>query len=480
MEKTGGYCVVTIKYASISIAEVISSKLRLEANVYNVEARKAKEVLKNCKWELRTITGKTGIATAYRPNICTRIFVNKGDGIPMFTPAQMNEVYPKATKYLSLSTKADLSKWHVHSDQILLTCSGTIGNATIVSKTLDNQLFSQNLIQINLLNKTDVGYLFAFIQSETGQQLLKSNLYGAVIQHIDPTHLDNITIPYASEELREIINSKMMESFALRDRSNNLLKEAEDILIENLKIPPIEKLKPRYYNSTSSLRTFSVKLDDLNDRLDASYHDPIVEKILDSFFDSKASVTSLKDLAKKIFIPGRFKRIYLEDGNSGVPFFSGKCIHELDPSNKKYISALIHKDRIGSQLTIKENMLLITCSGTTGKVSIVPEHWNNWVMTHDIVRLIPKDEALVGYLYVFFSTDFGRTLLQRSNYGSVVPHLEVEHVESTPVALLKDVDKIEQINMLALKANQMRSQAYYLEQEAVRLMNNEVIYNSIL
>lgn len=465
----------SLKYASISLNEVLSSKMRLEANVYNVEARKAREVLKNCKWKIKTICGINGIASAFRPNICTRIFVKKDDGVPMFTPAQMVELYPKATKHLSLKTKTDLSKWYVHEGQILVTCSGTIGNATIVSKTLNRKLFSQNLIQLNSADKNDVGYLYAYIKSDIGQQLLKSNLYGAVIQHIDPEHLNNIPIPYASDQLRKNIHTLIMQSFELRDKSNELIQQAEDILISALRLPSLESLKPNYYEPEAEVKTFSVNLEELNNRFDATYHNPVVDKILDCLFDSGATVKALKEYASKIFIPGRFKRVYLEDAENGVPFFSGKCIHELDPSNKKYISATIHKDRIGSHLTIKENMLLITCSGTTGKVSIVPEHWNNWVMTHDIVRLIPTNLEIIGYMYIFFNSEYGRVLLQRSNYGSVVPHLEVEHIEATPIPMLTDEKKVKEINDLALEANTLRTKAYNLEKQAIERMNNEVL-----
>ena len=41
---------------------------------------------------------------------------------------------------------------------------------------------------------------------------------------------------------------------------------------------------------------------------------------------------------------------------------------------------------------------------------------------------------------------------------------------------LQNKQKIKEINDLALKANELRSEAYYLEQDAIKQMNEEVIF----
>lgn len=468
-----------LKYSSVSIDEVIDSKLRLEANVFNVEARKAKEILKNCKWDIRKVCGKNGIAIAFHRGRFKRIFVEKSK-FPIYQPSQILELYPKPYKYISELTQTDIDALRVKKGQILMSCSGSIGKCTIVSKTFDNQIFSHDLIRISTKVKEDTGYLYTFLLSDVGQNIIKTNNYGAVIQHIEPEHLENVEIPNPPKALKEKIHNLIIESFDLRDQSNVLLDKAEKLLIDALHMPPIEEIKPDYFDKTDEIKTFNVGLNVLNNRFDASYHTPIVLKIIDYFLDNAESITLLGNnkLTSRMFIPGRFKRVYLENNESGVPLFSGKCIYELDPSNKKYISRLIHKDRIGKDLTIIENMILITCSGTTGKSCLVPKHWNNWVMTHDIVRIEPGSTDSVGYLSVFLGSEYGQLLLQRANYGAVVPHLEVDHVAATPVPILKDKSLMKEINDLALHANRLRTEAYYKEQEALKVMNDEVIYVS--
>ena len=96
-------------------------------------------------------------------------------------------------------------------------------------------------------------------------------------------------------------------------------------------------------------------------------------------------------------------------------------------------------------------------------------------MTHDIIRLIPKYE-LAGYIYVWLLSEYGRGLLQSKTYGSVVQHIEKEHLQTIPIPLLKNSVVQAQINDLALAANQKRYEAYLLEQKALQIMDDEVIY----
>ena len=49
-------------------------------------------------------------------------------------------------------------------------------------------------------------------------------------------------------------------------------------------------------------------------------------------------------------------------------------------------------------------------------------------------------------------------------------------LSSVEIPLLKNQDIQNKINDLALEANQKRYEAYMLEQEALKIMNEEVIY----
>jgi type I restriction enzyme S subunit len=96
-------------------------------------------------------------------------------------------------------------------------------------------------------------------------------------------------------------------------------------------------------------------------------------------------------------------------------------------------------------------------------------------MTHDIIRLVPQT-GLDGYLFIWLQSIYAHNLIEAMAYGSVVPHIEIAHIEKIPVPILKDEDTQTEINRLALEANKLRHKAYQLEQEAMKIMNDEVIY----
>ena len=170
-------------------------------------------------------------------------------------------------------------------------------------------VFSDDVIRITFKQEYDLGYVYAFLKSKIGNLLLKTNGYGSVITHLEPEHLSNMRIPNAPAILKQRINDLVVRSYALRDESNELIDEATRLLIEALKLPTLEEMK----TSTAPVETFSVKISRSDRRFDASYHVPIVNKIIEQLQSQAAEVTTIGDprISKEVILPGRFKRVYL-------------------------------------------------------------------------------------------------------------------------------------------------------------------------
>lgn len=205
--------------------------------------------------------------------------------------------------------------------------------------------------------------------------------------------------------------------------------------------------------------TFSVKLSNMAGRLDASYHVPIVDAITAHLQKYAEEVTTVGDkrISEEVILPMRFKRVYVDEGHGRV-LFGGKQLYELDPSGKKYLSVAKH-EKLFKKLEVSQNTTLITRSGTIGKVALVPKHWEHWIPSDHIIRVVPANNAIAGYLNIFLSSDYGYQLITRFTYGSVVDEIDDTHVSNIPVPLLKDKDVQKQINDLALEASQKRYEA---------------------
>ena len=362
-----------LKFTSVSLTEVFNNKLRLEANAFNLEAIVAKEKILSNKYGIVNLWSKNGLVeTAFHRPRFKRIYVDHKE-IPFFQPSSITEVYPKPSKYISAKTDTNLESLKVKKGMLLMTVSGTIGKVAIAGKKLENQVFSYDMLRLIGKGKYDTGYIYCYFLTEIGQHILQSNNYGAVIKHIEPEHLQNVVIPNAPELLKKEIHELVIESYDLRDESNDLIDKAESILYEELQLKPIEKLKTEYFDNSVELRNYTTKLSDLRLRLDGSYHIPIVQLVEQEIKRHAKEISTIGQLSKDVILAGVFKRTYV-DRENGVPFLGGRDITQLNPQVEKFLSKTVHASRIKKELEVFENYVLISDRGTIGKVQIVPKH----------------------------------------------------------------------------------------------------------
>ncbi len=465
-----------VKWCTVSLSEIVKRGKRLEASVYDIEAKQAREIIAAGKYPLTTLGGTDGMTTSYTGARFKRIWVEKSD-YPIYQPSTIMDIKPSPDGYISAVTNTDIDALRVSKGQVLMTCSGTIGKVSFVSDTLDTLIFSHDLLRIKCKKPSDAGYVYTYLKSKVGNKIVLTNSYGAVITHIEPEHLATVPIPDAPKSIKNKIGDLIVRSYALRDESNTLIDEATKLLIEELKLPAIEDFEVNCFKKDAPVETFNVKLSEMNYRLEASYHVPIVDAIIKHLKQYAAEVTIVGDkrISKQVFLPGRFKRVYVGEGY-GRAFFGGKQLFELDPSNTKFLSISKHDKRMKEELELKENLILITRSGTVGKTVLVPKHWENWVASEDVLRISPASKEIAGYLYIYLLSDYGAKLVDRCAYGSVISHIDDTHIYNLPVPLLKNSEIQQRINDLALEANQKRCEAYHLEQEALEIMDKDVIY----
>ncbi len=463
-----------IRYASISVKKIFENNYRLDASAYDFDVLNALDLIEKNKNGFIPVTDL--FSQNYVGNRFKRIYTENPLDIPFFLPSDIENIYPKATKYISNKTETKLDDLKVYKNMILLSCSGTIGKTTIVGKKLDNQIFSHDLIRIKTKDINDLGYVYTFFISGIGQTLLTSNNYGGVIDHIEPEHLNHIPIPITSTEIKCKINKFIQSSFEKREKSNELIDKAQDILYSELNLPAFEDIKPTYYSQNAGFRNFVVNAKDLDKRLDASYHLPEVTTIINILKSNSEKIIKLSDksIVSNIILPGRFKRVYVDKEN-GIPFFGGKQLLQLCPSNLKYLSSKYHSERIKNELTIKENMIVVSCSGTIGKVMIAPKHWDGWAINQHCLRIVASSKDYSGYLYAWLDSPYAKPLILRNVYGAVIDELDDVQMSNVIVPILKDKNKIKEINDLVLQANDLRNEAYIEEQKALDIMNNEVL-----
>lgn len=147
------------QWYSLPISKTVNLEHRLDASAYNANALAALSKVRLYKNGFLPLWGENGIiSNAYVCGRFKRIYTNKETDIPFFLPSDIENVFPKATKYISRLTRTNLDALRVNRGMLLMSCSGTIGKSTIVSKYLHNQIFSHDLLRITFNKPYDLGY----------------------------------------------------------------------------------------------------------------------------------------------------------------------------------------------------------------------------------------------------------------------------------------------------------------------------------
>jgi len=193
----------------------------------------------------------------------------------------------------------------------------------------------------------------------------------------------------------------------------------------------------------SSFVLYSSKItkDPLN-RLDAWFWDPnkndVAKLIEDSVGHDVRELARLGDLVEEggIFYPGRHKRNYVENSPQSVPFYSGTQVLQVRPFDLKYQPRDYAPAR---KHFVKKGWILITRSGSTGRVTITPTSMDGAMVSEHVIRVVCDPSQIDPYyLYAYLSSEeLGKVLLEKGIYASVVDHISPDFVSTLPVPRLE-------------------------------------------
>ncbi len=174
---------------------------------------------------------------------------------------------------------------------------------------------------------------------------------------------------------------------------------------------------------------------------------------------------TLGELAE-IWQPNRLTGYTVPEGK-GLPFLTAGQVFEDFPRVRKWL-AKPFVPQLESRY-VDNSWLLLTCSGVVGNVTAVYPHHLNTVITHDLLRIVPKSPAEYGWLYAYMKTQFFAQVAQAAQYGHMIKHIEVAHASAFPVIMPEDTVRRE-IGDKAVKAIRLRTRAWDLRDEAFALL----------
>lgn len=393
-------------------------------------------------------------------NRAKRIYVHSQDkGIPFIGSSDMLKSDISGVKLISRKYTHSLSDLTLKKDWILISRSGTIGNTVYTNGLFENKIGSEHIIRVIPNSSIYSGFLYSYLSSKYGYSLLTQGTFGAVIQHIEPAHIENIPVPIFPEAKQQEIHNLIIESANLRVEANRLLEKAIDLFEEH-----IGKSEFSFNYQTKVLKMNERNL--FSNRLDAQF--AIAQEEIKK--EKKAiEYISINSIASNIFVGNRAKRNYVEDG---IPFLSSSDMMLFNPI--RYAKQISKKSPNLDSLQVSKGDILISRSGTIGNTVLVGNILSGSAISEHALRLvINKDKMAPEYVYCYLNTEQGKRLMECSAYGSVIITLNEDYVGGILLPILEEEQKteiIENIRNYSLKMDN----ATIKENQAISLVEKEI------
>lgn len=453
---------------TIRLSEVFGAGVRLEASAFSIEAHNAVTALEKSGLQLIPLYGEGGLCEeAHNAFRFKRIWVEPEYGEAFLSSSEIISLRPRIVGYLSRKLTRNLDRLLVKKWDILISCSGTIGNVCLASDTFAGKALSQDAIRLRTNEPDIAGYVSAFLRSRYGRPQVIGTTYGSVIPHIEPEHLERVLIPDLPPIRQIALGRLMCKAGELRDEANRLLNEADCLLHKRLNLPYLKSIAP----SDSASAIAKIKASQLMGRLEGSFHAPVAIAAEKQLGKLSVEVTTVGDsrVTTEIRPITKFrKRTYVEKG--GIPLLSSKQIFQVDPVDVKRLAKGAHTKDL-PEIQLEENMIAVTRSGTIGRVQIIPKYMAEWTASEHATRFLASKDMNSGYLYAWLASDYGYCLITRQSYGSVILEVDKEMFSSVPIPLPEPSIR-DEIGNLVLKANQLRDEAWRNEQDAINKLEN--------
>lgn len=395
--------------------------LRLDTNPYLSGALEAKALLRRIKSPtepLREVTKE--IIHAGRS---ARIYVDDPEyGIPFLGSTDILAADLSNLPLISKKQVEDHPSFLIREGWTLITRSGTVGRMAYARLNMDGLACSEHVMRVVPdPDKIPPGYLYAFLSSKFGVPMVVGGTYGAIIQHIEPSHIRELPIPRLNDLELEVHNLVTTASNE-RSRSAELLHQAQLLVRNTFGFEDLSKA-----STCTNFAVFTIHSNQL-ERLDAAHFSPVCLKATLEL-QSACEATKALDETANVFTPGIFKRQHVDDSDYGYPYFSGSELFQYNPQPRGFLSRTA--PNIKDYIVYKDWLVIQDAGqldGLIGRITRIGAHVDGSVISNHLMRIAPKSRIDAAYLFAILSSPHGYRAITRYAFGTSIPQLDPKHI----------------------------------------------------
>jgi restriction endonuclease S subunit len=234
-----GYLKLKIPLPPLSVQKEIVEKIEVKQKAID----SAKEVIRNLERERRyfgeSLRRIEGIEWVELGEVCEfvrgpfggslkkEIFVT--EGFAVFE--QQHAIYGNFTNFRYFITPdkfEEMKRFEVKPNDLIMSCSGTIGKTVIIPKNAPRGIINQALLKLKVTEKLDVRYLKYWMDGKYFQKSVFENVEGVAIKNVASVKvLSSIKIPLPSLEIQQKMIAETEEEQKIIDANKRLIEIME-------------------------------------------------------------------------------------------------------------------------------------------------------------------------------------------------------------------------------------------------------------
>lgn len=394
-------------------SEELASLGRLDAYFHLSDGRRLARHSTGKMLKHSRLGAKDGLkATVWAPNRFKRVYAVTGEeGLPYLRPSDTLNYLPRAADMLSATRSKNIDSYRLRAGMILVTCSGrNLGPSVYVDDFMAQFVLSHDMIRVEIEDETLRFYVLALLGTLPGQQLLRKDKSGSVIDHITVDHVATLEVPMLSGSTVDDIAARMHEALQLREKARLGLAALQQ---------SFEKTLPEMPSTSPAARGWSIAARELTGRIDAAPYTPAIRAVRKSLKAKGGKL--LGEVATALKPPGRYKTVYVNQAN-GIPIVSGGQLLQIRSLNPRYMAA--HALKGIDRYRLKTGWIAYQADGRSeealGEPVMITSSREDWLASGHVGRLVAKDAADAGRLYLAFQTPHAQIQLKALASGSVV------------------------------------------------------------
>ena len=307
---------------------------------------------------------------------------------------ESGEIIPNKVAYIDEDCHQVLKRSQLKKDDILFSIAGALGRIGIVKEDILPANTNQALAIIRL--KKDSNALVDFIAKYFNSNIVTDEIeklrIGAAQQNLSLTQLNNLFVPLPPLPEQQRIVSILDEAFSVIERSRN--------------------------NAEQNLKNAK----------------EVFESYLQGVFENgnKWQKHKLGDVCG--FVRGPFggslkKNIFKPDGFA--VYEQQHAIYDQFDSVRYFIDEIKFNEM--KRFELKAGDLIMSCSGTMGKIAIVPENIKKGIINQALLKLSPSKKVFNSFLKLWMQSESFQNCLKEYAGGAAIQNV-------ASVAILKNIE----------------------------------------